>query len=155
MRKRLLKFVATVVVLITLSVGLAFVQGYEMNLGVVALKLGNGEEALSRLGPLARLGDGTAQFQLGCMYALGWGEPGVPRNDKEAIYWFERAGFYKEKGVDPAAPAELGVAESYAKGTDGVKADPVESAKWLRLAAAGGSKEAVAMLRRGTTVSRP
>jgi len=89
------------------------------------------------------------------MYALGWGEPGVLRNDKEAIYWFERAGFYKEKGVDPGAPAELGVAESYAKGTDGVKADPVESAKWLRLAAAGGSKEAVAILRRGTTVSRP
>lgn len=123
-------------------------RNYETNLGVIALKEGNGQEALHRLGPLARLGDREAQFQLGCMYALGWGEPGVPKSDKDAIYWFERAAFNAESGVDPAAPAELEVAKSYAAGTDGVKVDPIESAKWLRLAGAGGSKPALAILQR-------
>lgn len=122
---------------------------YEMDLGGLALKEGNGQEALHRLGPLARLGDGKAQYLLGCMYALGWGAPGVPKSDKDAIYWFERAAFQAENGADPAAPAELETARSYAEGTDGVKVDPIESAKWLRLAADGGSKEAAAVLRRG------
>jgi len=48
--------------------------------------------------------------------------------------------------VDPAAPAAMGVAKSYAEGTDGVRVDRAESVKWLRLAATGGSKEAAALL---------
>ena len=32
------------------------------------------------------------------MYAFGWE---VPKDDKEAIYWFERAAFHAENGVDP------------------------------------------------------
>ena len=154
MKKFVLWLLATLVVLAITIVGLFVTRNYEMNLGVLALKDRNGEEALRRLEPLARVGDGTAQFQLGCMYALGWGEPGVPKSEKNAIYWFERAGFQAENGVDPAAPAEMEVAESYARGTDGAKADPVESAKWLRLAVAGGSKEAAAILRRGAAASK-
>ena len=149
MIKRPLKFAATVIVLATMVAGLAFVRTYELDSATRALKDENGPDgaaAIGNLAPLAELGDGTAQYLLGSIYAGGLG---VRENDRDAIYWFRRAAFFAEAGADPAAPAELAVAKAYAEGTDGVKADPVESAKWLRLAAAGGSKEAMAILRRG------
>jgi TPR repeat protein len=85
------------------------------------------------------------------MYAGGLG---VQEDDRKAIYWFGRAALLAEAGADPAAPAELAEAKAYAEGSDGVKIDPVESAKWLRLAAAGGSKEAASILRSGGFASR-
>jgi TPR repeat protein len=75
---------------------------------------------------------------------------GVPKSDANAIYWFRRCGpigpFIDEDGVDPAASHELSVAKAYMNGSQGAKADAVESEKWLQLAAKGGNKEAAAML---------
>jgi TPR repeat protein len=153
-KKRLLKIAAAVVVLITIVLGLAFVRNYEMDLATCALKDNDGPDGITAariLTPLAELGDGTAQYILGNIYADGLG---VQKDDREAIYWFKRAALFAEAGADPAAPAELAEAKAYAEGGGGVKVDPVESAKWLRLAAAGGSKEAADILRHGGFASR-
>ncbi|MET3521488.1 MULTISPECIES: hypothetical protein [Mesorhizobium] len=113
-----------------------------------ALKQEDGATALEHLKPLAQLGDKTAQTLVGSIYAYGWG--GIPKSDADAVYWFDRIGSWGplaiEDGADPAAPYELAVAKAYANGTDGVKADPAESLKWLKLAAGAGSKEAASML---------
>jgi hypothetical protein len=145
MKRRILAACAAAIVAVIVAFGLFVLRNYELDAAVSALKVEDGETAVSKLKPLAELGDGTAQFHLGFIYALGWG--GIRKNDADAVYWLRRAAFMAEPGVDPAAPAELSVAKDYAEGGDGVKADQVESAKWLRLAAAGGSKEAAAILR--------
>ena len=119
-----------------------------MEAGVRAYKQENGVTALSKLKPLAYLGDKSAQMILGSIYAYGLN--GIQKNDAEAIYWFRRCGplrpLANEVTVDPAAPHELGVAKAYLTGNQGVKTDLVEAEKWLRLAANGGSKEATAIL---------
>jgi TPR repeat protein len=153
--KRLVKIAATVVVLLTLVAGLAFVRTYLLDSATRAIKNENGPDgaaAIRSLTPLAELGDGKAQFLLGDIYAGGFG---VREDDRKAIYWFRRAALSAEAGADPAAPAELAKAKDFAEGTNVEKADLVESAKWLRLAAAGGSKEAAAILRHGGVASRP
>ncbi len=128
-----------VIVAITIIV----IRNYQMDSGVRALKEGNDIAAMKTFKLLAEFGDQKAQYLLGSMYAYGWG---APKSDSDAIYWFARSAMWAEDGVDPAAPAELGVAKSYAEGTNGVKVDSAESLKWLRFAAAGGSKDAAAML---------
>ncbi len=133
----------TVLVIIAISLGLLLLRNYELDKGVRAYKEGNDAAATNTFRLLAKLGDQKAQYFMGLMYAFG---QGVPKSDSDAIYWFKRAGMFAEKGVDPAAPAELGVAKSYAEGTDGVRVDNAESIKWLQLAAAGGSKEAAILL---------
>jgi TPR repeat protein len=152
--KRLFKIAATAVVLITIAVGLAFVRTHELDCAASALKAENGPDGATSiriLTPLAELGDGTAQFLLGDIYAGGLG---VQEYDQVAIYWFRRAALFAEAGADPTAPAELAKAKDFAEETNVEKADPVESAKWLRLAAVGGSKEAAAILRRGAAASQ-
>jgi uncharacterized protein len=131
-------------VLCVIVMGLLWLRNYQLDLGARALKEDKGLIAEEHLRPLARLGDTTAQYLLGNIYAYGWG--GVKKNDAEAIYWFKRAAMFVEDETDPAAPAELAIAKSYAEGTDGVKVDKIESIKWLRLAAMGGSKEAASLL---------
>ena len=130
-------------VLIVFGVGLFLLRNAQMNEGMSALKIGHGAVALEKFTPFAKLGDSKAQFLIGSMYAYGWG---VVKNDEDAIYWFRRAAMFAKDETDPAAAAALGVAMSYANGTDGVKVDSVESDKWLRFAAKGGSKEAEAIL---------
>lgn len=135
-------------VFVGLSVGGLLLRNYQMDGGVKALKEERGRAALSRLKPLAILGDKSAQVLVGTIYAYGLG--GAPKSDQDAIYWFRRSGpvgkYRVEDNTDPAAPFELDVAKAYATGEQGVKADPAESAKWLKLAAKGGSKEAAALL---------
>lgn len=143
MKSRLFRFVLALVILSALGIGTLVVRNSQLDAGVVALKEGDGVAALEKFTPLARLGDAQAQFLIGSMYAYGWG---VAKSDSNALYWFRRAGRYASGESDPAAPAALGVAKSYAEGTDGVQIDRDESAKWLRIAAAGGSKEAAALL---------
>jgi TPR repeat protein len=148
MTKLVARLLVVVVALMTIGVGLFILRNDQMDRGVHALKKENGVAALARLKPLAQLGDKTAQFLVGSIYAYGSG--GIPKSDEDAIYWFRRLGSFGpvvvEKGVDPAAPYALTVAKAYARGTGGVEADPAESLKWLKLAAEGGSKEAVDML---------
>jgi TPR repeat protein len=143
--KRFLRylFLGTLVVVITL-IGIRLIRNLQMEAGTRALKEGDGVVAVEKFKTLAKFGDQSAQYLLGNIYAHGWG--GVSKNDQDAIYWFRRAAMFATDGVDPAAPAELGVAKSYAEGINGVKIDAVESVKWLRLAVSGGSKEAKTLL---------
>ena len=142
--RKLYRLALCLTALLVVGVGLLLLRNYQMDAGGRAIKEGNGVVALEKLKPLAYFGDKTAQLLMGEIYALGLG--GVTKNDTEAIYWFRRCGpivaSADEKDADPAASHELSVAKAYASGNQGVKADPVESAKWLRLAAEGGSKEA-------------
>ena len=138
------KSALTVVALFLLGVGLALLRTHLLDSAASALKQENGTAAITRLEPLAWVGDATAQALLGCAYAYGWA--GVKKNDARAVYWFRRAAWFAGDETESAAAAELSVAKSYAFGTNGVKPDPIESSKWLGLAAAGGSKEAARML---------
>lgn len=132
------------VVVVAIGVGLLLLRNNEMDRGVQALKREDGTAALANLKPLAQLGDRSAQMLVGSIYAYGWG--GIPKSDADAIYWFHRLGsrgpLVAEEGADPAAPYQLMVAKAYASGADGVRTDPAESLKWLKLAAEAGSKEA-------------
>ena len=153
--RKLLRLALFLIALVIVAVGLLLLRNYEMDAGVHAIKEENGIKALGKLMPLAYLGDSTAQMIVGSTYAYGMN--GVSQSDTKAIYWFRRCGRgaigarISDDGVDPAAPYELSVAKAYANGSEGVKADPIKSKKWLVLAAKSGSKDARAML----AASRP
>jgi uncharacterized protein len=144
------------VTLLAIGIGMLWLRNHQMDSAARALKEANGEAALRRLTPLAHLGDKSAQALVGYTYAFGWG--GVRPDDEKAIYWFRRSGpdglirqggaTADDENVDPAASFELSVAKAYANGTDGVTVDSAASARWLRLAARGGSQEASALLNR-------
>jgi TPR repeat protein len=145
---RLLVCVVTLAMVVAIAwmgwIGLRYDQ---IDKSILALKSDDGVEALKQLKPLAYLGDKYAQYTVGRIYAYGCGS--IPKNDKDAIYWFRRAGLHvAEEGVDPAAPHALSVAKAYAVGGCGwkVETDHAESLKWLKFAAEGGSKEAAAIL---------
>lgn len=148
MRRQLIRIGFGIVALTVVSVGLVFLRNYQMSDATLKFKEGSGVVAVRKLKPLGYLGDKTAQFLLGNAYAFGWS--GVQKSDADAIYWFRRIGSFGpvvvENNVDPAAPYELAVAVAYARGEEGVKIDSVESLKWLKLAAKGGSKEAADMI---------
>ena len=84
----------------------------------------NGDYALAHqlLRELAEKGDARAQFNIGCMYANGWG---VPRNNTEAAKWYHGAA---NQGL-AIAQHFLGIAYAYG---EGVEPDVVEAAKGLR-----------------------
>ena len=143
---RQLRFVAlTGCGLISLVILSILLRNYEFDSAARALKTGDYSVAVPRLRMLASLGDGHAQYILGSMYATG---VGVEKNDAEAIRLFRKAAVGTHGETDPAAAAELSIAKNYAEGTQGVKVDQVESLKWLRRAAEGGSQEAVVELQR-------
>lgn len=144
-----LVYITTILALVVIvGISLLLLRNYRMEAGIVAYKDGNGPLALEELKPLAHMGDKAAQLMVGSIYAYG---VGVGKDDEEAIYWFRRYGPIgtggDDQASDPAAQLELGVAKVFATGGEGVRADPVESAKWLRRAAEGGSKEAAALLK--------
>jgi V8-like Glu-specific endopeptidase len=80
------------------------------------------------LRPLADKGDALAQFNLGQLYARGWG---VQRDYAEAIGWLRKPA---DQGL---AIAQYYLALAYADG-DGVPQDDAEAARWFRLAADKG-----------------
>lgn len=131
--------------LIAIAIVAVLVRNYEFDSAARALKTEDYSVAVPRLKALASLGDAHAQYVLGSMYATG---VGVEKNDAEAIRLFRKAAVGTHGESDPAAAAELAVAKNYAEGTEGVKPDQVESLKWLRRAAEGGSQEAVAELQK-------
>ncbi len=89
-----------------------------------------GEYAVARqlLGPLAEKGDARAQFNIGYLYANGWG---VERDYAEAIKWYRKAA---DQGL---AIAQHFLGMAYGNG-DGVTPDPVEAARWIMRAADQG-----------------
>ncbi len=95
---------------------------------VVAAHQGDYAAARKLLLPLAEQGDARAQFNLGYMYANGWG---VRRDFHEAVEWYRKAA---DQGL-PNAQYNLGI--EYANG-DGIAQDQVEAVKWYRRAANQG-----------------
>ncbi|WP_243309916.1 tetratricopeptide repeat protein [Fundidesulfovibrio agrisoli] len=123
-------------------------QSILMDIGGYALKTGDGNTAVRYMTPVAFFGYHPAQCILGDLYAFGLCE--IAKNDAKAIYWYERCGTSGKMVLgdneNPAASYELEAAKQYARGGWGVKVDPVECAKWLKLAAEGGNKEAQSQL---------
>ncbi len=82
---------------------------------------------------LAEKGDVEAQFKLGKIYGFGW--KGVPKDYKQAIYWFEKAA----KQGHVKSQSYLGV--MYFDG-QGVKKDYEQAIFWFEKAAKQGDVEA-------------
>lgn len=153
MKVRAIAIATTVTVLISVVlVGrIAWVKA--LNTGMEALENDDTAGAQKNLIPLARLGSPSAQRLLGEAYATGL--PGFPKDQLQAVYWFRRCGpscglkppNVIEKTRDPAASMERMIGESYLAGAGGARRDPVEAEKWLRLAANGGSAEAVVLIK--------
>jgi TPR repeat protein len=106
--------------------------------GISALKAGNYELALERLGQFAEAGNALAQRQLGFMYALGLG---VPADKVQAGIWFRRA----ECSCWTTGDAEYGVALDYLNGQE-VKRDNIMALYWVQRAAEAGNVESQRLL---------
>ncbi len=124
--------------------------------------------AARQMRPLAESGDAKAQFWLGRLYAGGHG---VPKDHKEAMRWFERAGaqghvmaqlslgvmyekgysrrhgygaamaWYRKAAMQGNAAAQFNLGRMYRLG-HGVLQDFVQAYKWFALAAAQGNETA-------------
>ena len=92
---------------------------------VAAARRGDYASAHQLLRPLADNGDVRAQFNLGYLYANGWG---VPRDDAEGAKWYRKAA---DQGL-AVAQHYLGTAFAYG---DGVQQDDREAARWFQRAA--------------------
>lgn len=76
----------------------------------------------------AERGSVQQQIELGAAYLVG---RGVPRDEKQAAYWYEKAA----NSGDPGAQQQIGY--FYQAGL-GVERDPVRAAQWFERAVAGG-----------------
>ena len=89
-------------------------------------------EALAWYRRAADKGHVTAQFNLGVMYAQGFG---VAQDYASAVEWYRKAAV---QGL-PAAQNNLGVIYDQGRG---VKSDPIEAHKWFNIAASSGYSDA-------------
>ena len=80
----------------------------------------------------AAKGSISHEIELGAAYFVG---RGVPRDEKQAAYWYEKAA----NSGDPAAQLQIGY--FYQAGI-GVPRDPARAARWFERAVAGGLVEA-------------
>ncbi|MEQ8495031.1 MAG: tetratricopeptide repeat protein, partial [Gammaproteobacteria bacterium] len=115
--------------IVPLTLVLALATGVaraDFNDGVVALMMGNYDQALQTFVPLAETSDHAfAQYFLGRMYAAG---QGVEKNAETAAEWYRKAA---EKGV---ADAQVRLGEMYENG-EGVPADMEYAFGWYSVAA--------------------
>ncbi len=99
----------------------------------------NGEEgAIAALREMAKT-DPAAAYDMGLRYLRG---DGVPQNSYRGLQSLRMAG---ENG-DHKAHIALG--KIYFTGLEEMGADPMEAAKWLRMAAAEGDKESAKLLKK-------
>lgn len=110
----------------------AAAQGAAFHDGVTALQNKDFDGALAIFEPLAKQGNGDAEFMLGVMRENGLG---VDKDLSAAAAWYRRAA---EAGV-ASAQYNLGVFYQLGKG---VPADPREALKWESRAAAQGHARA-------------
>jgi V8-like Glu-specific endopeptidase len=103
---------------------------------VAAAHRGEYAVAFQLTSPLAEKGDARAQFNIGYMYANGWG---VQRDVAEAVKWYRKAA---EQGLE-VAQHYLGLA--YNNG-DGIERDDAEAARWFSRAAEQGFSRAQLVL---------
>ena len=105
---------------------------------VAAAHRGEYAVAFQLTSPLAENGDARAQFNIGYMYANGWGvQPDLAR----AVNWYRKAA---EQGLE-IAQHYIGIA--YING-DGIERDDAEAARWFKRAAEQGFSRAQLMLGR-------
>ena len=109
-----------------LSTGMAVAADFSK--GLQAAQSGDFKTALAVWTPLAEQGNAMAQFNLGHMYANGYG---VPENDKTAVKWFTKAA---EQGL---AEGQFNLGAMYDFG-DGVPQNDKTAVKWYTLAAEQG-----------------
>ena len=91
-------------------------------------------------------GDASAQFNLGLMYAKGWGVPqvnlglmyvkgwGIPQDDAEAVRWYRLAADQSH------ADAQYNLGVRYANG-EGVPQDDLQAHMWFNLTASRSTGE--------------
>lgn len=106
--------------------------------GLKALESGDYETALAEWQPLAEAGDAKSQFQLGRMYANGFG---VDMDDALALKWYQSAA---DQGH---AEAQCNLAVMHQNGW-GVPQSEEEAIRYYRLAAEQGVAEALQALGR-------
>lgn len=83
MRTSALRITLGAVTVLACSIGMLWLRNDRMDSATRGLKDANGEAALRRLTPLARLGDKSPQTLVGYTYAFGWG--GVRPDEEKAI----------------------------------------------------------------------
>ena len=98
--------------------------------GLQAAQSGDFKASLFEWTPLAEQGNALAQFNLGHMYANGYG---VRENDKTAVKWFTKAA---EQGL---AEGQFNLGAMYDLG-DGVPENDKTAVKWYNLASYNGNK---------------
>jgi TPR repeat protein len=101
----------------------------ELQDGFAALEHKDYARAHLLLLPLANKGNAAAQFNIGAMYAEGWG---VKQDEHEAAAWYLKAA--QQDNED----AQLGLAMMYAYGR-GVEKDYKEAMQWYLRAAGHGN----------------
>ena len=74
--------------LLSLLLGSGVAVAADFSKGLQAAQSGDFKTALAEWTPLAEQGNAMAQFNLGHMYANGYG---VRENDKTAVKWFTKA----------------------------------------------------------------
>ena len=128
-----MRVIKAALVALVLSVGFAAPVGAgQFEDGFAAYKRGDYATAFRLWRPLADQGIAGAQYNLGLMYANGWG---VPQDYVASAKWYRMAA---DQGI-AAAQNNLGV--MYRDG-QGVPQDYVEAHMWLNLSAsASASKE--------------
>ena len=109
-----------------LSTGMAVAADFSK--GLQAAQSGDFKTALAVWTPLAEQGNAMAQFNLGHMYANGYG---VPENDKTAVKWFTKA------AEQELAEGQFNLGAMYDFG-DGVPENDKTAVKWYTLAAEQG-----------------
>lgn len=100
--------------------------------GLRAFQSKNYAQALSLWRPLAEQGDARAQYNLGLLYANGWG---VERSARAALDWYRKAARQGQ------ADAQYNLGLMYARG-EGVFRSEREAVMWWQQAAAQGHPEA-------------
>ena len=113
-------------------VGIVGVASADYSSGLSAYQKGNYKAAFSEWLPLAEQGVSQAQYNLGGLYAKGYG---VVINDKDAIFWYKKAA----EQAHPMAQYNLGL--MYLIGA-GVSQSYVEAKHWLYLSYENGVDDA-------------
>lgn len=100
--------------------------------------------ALKRFRVLAALGDSSAQYFLGELYALGLG---VPKDEQKAIEFFRRSSMWASDSEGSAAASMYYVGERYLGGR-GVARDAEAARRWFERSAKQGYSKAADELAR-------
>lgn len=101
------------------------VQAQDYDAGVIALQAGEFSKAKNELRPLAEIGHGKAQYQVGVMYEYA---RGYEQSDANAVAWYRKA------AAQNVAAAQYRLGVMHENGW-GVSQNPVQAVHWYQKAA--------------------